>query len=69
MPRCASCNKKLTLVNSMNCKWCKCDHCISCLPIEVHKCECADECKKAAIENLSNKLENNKTTNSKFVKI
>ena len=69
MPRCESCNKKITLCNSMKCKWCKIDYCITCLPIETHKCSCEHDYKENAKTTLIKNLEKNKTQDIKCIKI
>lgn len=68
MSKCTNCKKKTTISNSMNCKWCINSYCIGCLSIEIHQCSHIAECKKAALKDLSNKLESGKI-NIKQIKI
>ena len=66
MPKCSYCNKKVSLGNFMNCKWCKSFFCIGCLGIEMHKCENAHICKSEALKHLKNKLQDGKTVQIKI---
>lgn len=69
MSKCACCNKKVTIVNKMECKWCKMLLCIGCLGVEVHKCNSMQECKQAALNKLTYVLEKNKTNDTKYIHI
>ena len=69
MAKCSCCLKKTTIANSMNCKWCTNLYCIKCLPLELHNCNSQEDCKTAALNDLSNKLENGKTVDKKCIKI
>lgn len=69
MKRCAWCKKRTRLLE-IECKWCKSEFCISCLPIEIHICPETHECKSAKQELLSETLNKNKTeSNGNYIKI
>ena len=67
MSRCVFCQKKTSLATNMKCKWCQSNFCIGCLAIEVHLCSRASTCKQAALNDLSNRLQQSKTSDSKYV--
>ena len=69
MPKCLCCNRKTSIANSMKCKWCTQLFCIGCIPLEIHKCSCQEQCKNAALNILTNKLEEGKTKDVKLIKI
>lgn len=69
MPRCPKCARKITLTNSLKCKWCSCEFCIGCISLEAHNCKSVSECKMNALDNLNNNLLNGKTEDKKCIKI
>lgn len=37
--RCLCCKKKVASINTLECRWCGNNYCISCHKMEIHKCE------------------------------
>ena len=69
MPKCSSCSRKTSIANSMNCKWCEQSFCIGCIPLEIHKCTCQEQCKNAALNDLNKRLKSGKIEHTKLIKI
>ena len=69
MSRCPKCAKKITLANSLKCKWCSCDVCIGCISLEAHNCKSLLKFKINALHDLNNNLLNGKTEDKKYIKI
>jgi hypothetical protein len=67
MGRCANCRKKTHL--GMICKWCACEHCASCVQIEIHKCAGVEDMIHHNQTLLAQKLTNEKTVAHKVFKI
>ena len=64
MPRCQKCNKKGSI--SLDCTYCECKFCPSCIQIEVHDCENKSACINKKHEQLTEKLKNEQIVDNKM---
>lgn len=65
--KCFYCKKKN--FNLFDCKFCNKRFCSSCIVLEIHQCENLLQKKQQLLNNLSNKLHNEKCISSKINKI
>jgi predicted nucleic acid binding AN1-type Zn finger protein len=66
--RCHYCNKRFGSI-STECKSCSHTFCLKCIQHEVHKCSHFQEYKKQLVNQLTNKLENERTKSVKITVI